>query len=130
MCSSDLQKELEQEPEEAEKPAQLLVVPLARLDRRELAQVRLVGLGAKRAHGRHRAPHRARQQTDRRRARGEAHAERVIGVLEEMIDNRGLACLVSEIGHTPKALRKPKTVVITSKLDGVISHADSVLRMD
>ena len=60
----------------------------------------------------------------------QAHAERVIGVLQEMIDNRGLACLVSEIGHTPKALRKPKTVVITSKLDGVISHADSVLRMD
>ena len=54
----------------------------------------------------------------------------MIGVLEEMIDNRGLACLVSEIGHTPKALRKPKTVVITSKLDGVITHADSVLRMD
>ena len=60
----------------------------------------------------------------------QAHAERVIGVLEEMIDNRGLACLASEIGHTAKALRKPKTVIITSKLDGVLSHADSVLRMD
>ena len=54
----------------------------------------------------------------------------MIGVLEEMIDNRGLACLASEIGHTAKALRKPKTVIITSKLDGVLSHADSVLRMD
>ena len=55
--------------------------------------------------------------------------ERVIKVLHELIDNRGLPCLESEIGESPLALRKVKTVIISSKLHHVVDLADSVLDM-
>ena len=60
---------------------------------------------------------------------GERHMERVIKVLHELIDNRGLPCLESEIGESPLALRKVKTVIISSKLHHVVDLADSVLDM-
>ena len=61
---------------------------------------------------------------------GERHMERVIKVLHELIDNRGLPCLESELGETPLALRKPKTVIVSSKLYHVEDLADSVLSLD
>ena len=55
--------------------------------------------------------------------------EKIIAVFCELIDNRGLPCLESELGETPLALRKIKTVILSSKLHHVIDLADSVLDM-
>ena len=60
---------------------------------------------------------------------GERHMERVVKVLHELIDHRGLPCLESEIGEQPLALRKVKTVVLSSKLHHVCDLADSVLNI-
>ena len=61
---------------------------------------------------------------------GEKHMEKVLKVLRELIDHRGLPCLQSELGATPLALRKPKTVIVSSKLYHVEDLADSVLSLD
>ena len=58
---------------------------------------------------------------------GEEHMEKIIKVFCELIDNRGLPILESELGETPLALRKPKTVILSSKLHHVVDLADSVL---
>lgn len=61
---------------------------------------------------------------------GERHMERVIKVLHELIDHRGLPCLESEVGSQPLALRKVKTVILSSKLHHVCDLADSVLAIN
>lgn len=60
---------------------------------------------------------------------GEAHAFRVMGVLHEFIEFRGLPCLQSEYEGTPTHLKKKKTVFLSTKLPLVEKEADAIIAL-